>query len=222
MDSIHLLIANSNGTLDKQLAKIKSSFERASKTVSNKINLDKVDVICIDDKSMVIPEIGIGGYTPSRHVSYLYIDGPKQIEESEIYNTLCHELHHAKRYDGPSYGDTLFDSMVFEGLATAFEDEVSGGKAFLPSELRKRLSTDDLIKKAFKDFLIKDFNHYRWFIYDDTKKLPRWAGYEMGYNIVSGYMLKNNKKASDLVLEGPDKFLEFVRGTLRGDSRSSK
>ncbi len=208
MDTFQLLLANASDDLTAQQAKIERAFKKAVSTATNLLNLDTVDVICIGDKTKVIPEVGIGGFTPSRHLTYLYIDPKIDVDEKEIFNTLCHEFHHAKRYDGPGYGETLFDSMIFEGLAVAFEEEVSEGTAFVANTLKKREHPPQLIEKCKSHFNDTDFNHFKWFISDKSGELPRWAGYEMGYFIVKKYLSKENKKASDLILESPKVFSE--------------
>jgi len=221
MDGMNLLITNADGSLEKHIQLIQSAFHRAVDVATNVLKLDKVDIVCLNDKNAVIPEIGIGGYTPSRHLVYLYIDPLFNIEEDEIFYTLCHEFNHARRYDGPGFGKTLFDSMIFEGLATAFEDEISDHKAFLPTFLRNREDTIALLAKSEPSFQSTDFIYHNWFISDPNKVIPRWAGYEMGFYLVNKCIDSNNKKASDLVLEGSDTFLECVRDALRGDSNSS-
>jgi uncharacterized protein YjaZ len=203
---ITLFIANASGNMNKLLNRIESAYKKATKTVSDLLGLDMVDVICIGDASMVIPEIGVGGYTPSRHITYLYIDPDFDVSEDEIYATLCHEMYHAKRYDGEGYGRTLFDSMIFEGLATAFEDEISNNTAFMPVQLLSRKNTASLVSNIKNKLPSTDFDHFQWFIFDSSGKLPRWAGYEVGYYLVRQYMKKNNKKASELVLEASSNF----------------
>lgn len=202
-----LLIANVTHSLDKQVDKIERAYKNAAATAEKLLGLGEIDVVCISDASMVIPEIGVGGYTPDRYLSYLYVDPEFDITEQEIYNTLCHELHHAKRYDGEGYGKTLFDSMIFEGLAVAFEEEVSGSQAFMPSQLASRGDTESLVQKVKRHFDATDFEHFRWFIFDKSGKLPRWAGYEVGYYLVQQYLARHpNKKASELVLEASSSF----------------
>lgn len=203
-----LLIANANHDLDDLPDKIKSAYNRANKTAEKLLGLTDINVICISDASMVIPEIGTGGYTPSRHLTYLYIDPESNIDENEIYNTLCHELHHAKRYDDIGYGKTLLDSMIFEGLAVAFEEEISGKGAFMPSQLLVRKDTSVLLRKIRHKLDHEDFEHFRWFIYDNPEELPRWTGYEVGYYLIRQYLqLHPNKKASELVLDASVSFI---------------
>lgn len=202
---IKLHIANITGDMDKLLTRIKSAHKKAAKTVSDKLDLNKVDVIFVADPSKVIKEVGIGGFTPNRHLVYVYIDPEFDVTEDEIYATLCHELSHARRYDGEGYGTTLFDSMIFEGIATAFEKEATKGKSFVVKEIESRSNTDKLFKYAEGEFSLKSFNYYRWFIQGDAW-IPRWAGYEIGYYVVREYMKKTHKKASELILEASSSF----------------
>lgn len=216
-NKLQLYIINASGSLDRRSKKITNAFDKASHLCSDVLRLDKVDVICIDDPNMTIPEVGVGGYTPNRHLVYLYIDSEKIIGENEIFSTLCHEFHHAKRYDGPGYGQTLFDSMIFEGLAVAFERECAKNKGFFSKELLKRKHTELLLDKYYSKFSTSEFDYFTWFIYDKTAELPRWTGYEIGYYIVRKYLEAKNKKASELALEDSSKFQKFTSDTLRGD-----
>lgn len=202
-----LLIANANRSLDRYLELISSAYQRATKVTEELLQLQNVDVVCIADPSMVISEIGIGGYTPTRYLSYLYIDPAFDIDETEIFNTICHELSHAKRYDAMGYGETLLDSMIFEGLATAFEEEIGGKGAFLPAQLLAREKTEVLVGEVKSHFNDTNFDYQQWFILDSTHKLPRWAGYEVGYYLVRTYLARTNKKASELMLEASSRFV---------------
>lgn len=205
---MNLYIANASSRLSAQKDRINAAYKRAITTMSGLFHLDCVDVICLPDTKMIIPEIGIGGYTPNRHLTYLYIDPDFDVSEDEIYNTLCHELYHAKRYEGEGYGKTLFDSMIFEGLAVAFEEELSGKDAFMPAQLLSRTGTALLLQKVNSDLYTESFDHFKWFIVDSANELPRWAGYELGYYLVREYIAKSNKKASELVLEASSTFMK--------------
>lgn len=214
MHDTYLHIANADGSLDKHLGKIERAFTRAKKTVGKSLALDKVDVLCINDPETVIPELGIGGYTPSRHTVYLSLNPVHKLDEDQIYYTLCHELCHAKRYEGPGYGQTLFDSIIFEGIAEAFEYEISKGKAYVPSVISQRKGTLNLIKKSAEHFSEQEYNHHHWFFNPETKDLPRWAGYQMGYYIVDRYVKANKKPVIDFVLEDAGTFLKFTQTLL--------
>lgn len=209
MESIKLYIANSSGVLNDNLDKIDRAFQRAVSVTSIKLLLTQVDVICVNDPFGTIPALGISGYAPNRHLAYLYLDSSKELDENEMFATLCHELHHTRRYDGPGFGQTLFDCFIFEGLATAFEEAVSEGGTYLSTLLQQRTKTLRLIKDTSKNFDDKDFDHRTWFIADKTKKLPSLAGYEIGFYIVRNYLALNNQTAADLVLAPTDIFYKF-------------
>ncbi len=198
---INLLIANVTGSLDRLIPRIQAAHGRAVETANQLLKLDDVDIVIVDDPSSCIPEIGTGGFTPNRHLVYCHIDPSVNVSEDEIYASLCHELNHARRYDGEGYGKTLFESMIFEGLAIAFEAEVSGGQSFMTQALESRHDTQALVDQSKQQFDTADFIYYTWFINDTSGRLPRWAGYEIGYYLVRQYMKKTNKKASELVLE---------------------
>lgn len=221
MQNIHLYIANASGALTPQLDKIQSAFSRATATCFELFQIDNIDILCTNESEAVIPEIGMGGFTVDKHLIYFPVDASKELDEDEMYATLCHEFHHAKRYYGPGRGKTLFDNMVCEGLATCFEEEVSKGTAFLPNHL-KALSYKLLLEqKVLSHFDDTGYNHYKWFIEDDSNELPRWTGYTIGYHIIHNYITAHNKKASELVLETSDTIRRFLRDTLKGDMSSS-
>ena len=210
MNKSHLFIANASGILNSHLQAIQSAYSRAAILGSEKLGLDSMDVICIADAKMVIPETGVGGFTPGRHLIYLYIDPDQTPSEDEIFYTLCHEMHHAKRYEGPGYGKTLLDSVVFEGLATCFEAEVSDDKAFLVNHLSERDDVAELTQRVQEHLDDTDFNYYEWFINDPSGNLPRWTGYLVGYRLVKSYLAATNKKASEAVLEDVESIRKFI------------
>lgn len=204
---MNLFIANAAGTLTPHLDIIHRAFTRADQAVSTLIKMDACDVVVIDDPYQAIPETGVGGFTTSRHLIYVYCDPRKKINEDEVFYTFCHELYHARRYDGPGHGKTLFDAMIFEGLSVAFEAEVSGGKgSFLSRFMATKTDTASLVKRVREHFDDEQFDHFHWFI-AESPELPRWAGYRVGYQIVAAHLRANNKKASECVMEDSSTFM---------------
>lgn len=213
MKNITLFIANASGEVADNEVIIKGAFERAVSSMSELIEIDRVDVICVNDPYQAIPETGMSGYTPNRNLIYLHIDASRHLDGDEVFYTLCHELMHAKRYEGPSYGETLFDSIIFEGLGVAIEAQVSDGKGSFLSNFINEKDNSALLKDIEAHFDDKEFNRFHWFI-EESDDLPRWTGYRVGYHIVSEYLKKTKKKASDLVLEDSSMFRDFVRDDL--------
>ena len=196
---------------DENVSKITSGFNRAFEVAKNLLGVSGIDVLCIDDHNQVIPETGMSGYTPNRNLIYLYVDSTMALEEDEVFYTLMHEFSHAMRYDGPGYGDTLFDSMVFEGLGVALEEQVSGGHGSFLSNFIRTKDNQELLDKVVSHFGDRQFDRFYWFI-QESDDLPRWTGYRVGYYIVTEFMKKTNKKASDLVMEEFDTFRKFLDG----------
>ncbi len=219
-NSCKLLIANASGALSSQIGKIQEAFDAAIKVSDRRLHIEKVDTIALEDKNNVIAKIGVGGYTPNRHTVYLYLDSEYNVSKDEIYNTICHELHHAKRYEGPGFGTTLFDSLVFEGMACCYEEEILIGESYVLKTIKEFDATNELIEKNKQYFLNKQFNYHEWFIAGNAN-LPKWAGYIMGYKIVKSYLKKVNKKASELVLEDPSQIYEHFLVSDKGRASSN-
>lgn len=155
MNSLKLHIANASGSMDKHIKVIERAFKKASDTTSDVLNANKIDVLIIDAPSSAIPELGVGGYTPSSNVVYINLDPSKDIQLKDLYMGMLHEIHYAIRWRNPGYGVTLKEALFSEGLATLFEEECSGEVPIYASvEITK-----DQILKADKDLDNKNYNH---------------------------------------------------------------
>lgn len=51
-----------------------------------------------------------------------------------------------------------------------------------------------------------NYNNYDEIFFNGNDKLPRWAGYSVGYYLVKKYLEKTNKKIEDAVA---DKYADF-------------
>src|SRR5689334_16906756 len=86
--------------------------------------------ITVDANSpIVIPEIGVGGYTDRGGNVTVAVDTSRvdlrHALETWIPATVAHEVHHSSRIRvGPGYGVTPGEAMVSEGLADRFSYEV--------------------------------------------------------------------------------------------------
>jgi uncharacterized protein YjaZ len=206
---IKLHIANANHQFSAtQLTSIRRGFVTARLLCSRLLKLDGVDMIAIGAPRLVIPEIGLGGYTPDPHVSYVYVDTRHSVEENELVATICHELHHASRLLGPGYGQTLLEAMVFEGLAISFEQEATGDETFLSGYLAKQRGTTALLNRVRDRFGDTSFDHRSWFVADAKGVLPRWTGYRVGYYLVQRYLERHNCVSSEVTMQPAITFLE--------------
>jgi hypothetical protein len=139
-----------------------------------------VDVVITVGKR-VIPEKGHVGYAPEKGVVYVTVDPEHPLLRTNpaksLERMLAHELHHCSRWDGPGYGETL----VSEGLAGHFAQEVFGGEP----EPWERLPASTLrphVSKAQGDWQNTEYGHAAWFF--GSSELPRWLGYSLGYQLV--------------------------------------
>ena len=104
--------------------------------------------------------------------------------------TLAHELDHAQRVlDGPGYGRTLLQNMVSEGLADSFAGQVFPGAPAIPWDHSLSLAAEHVVWAFARPRLGHVQNsgrHAMWFY--GTGRVPRWAGYTIGYDIVTSYL----------------------------------
>src|SRR6266852_4448589 len=128
--SIQLHLLNARGKLDLVRERVERAFSRGVEAVSALLPVSNIDVVVRADP-FVLPETGMGSYSPSADVVYLTIDpaNPNLFTDfdAEFLTTLGHELHHCMRHGGPGYGGTLGEALVTEGLACHFETELRGG-----------------------------------------------------------------------------------------------
>lgn len=194
MNTVNLLIANTSGSLDKIVGDIKDSFRQAKLSCESKISINGVDIIVVDAPYNVIPELGVGGYTPAQNLIYISIDPSHDIKKDDIYTTMLHELHHAARWSKPGYGYTLKEALLSEGLAALFEEEVTGNTPIYvkgPITKKQISSTEEYLESS-------NYNHFEWFI-AGNEFIPRWFGYAYGYILAKEAVSKRGMSASELV-----------------------
>src|SRR5690606_30068197 len=129
MGKINLLVANANRHFTvTDINTFRKATKDAEKYISSHFIFDyEVDAIITTPSYFLatIPEDGIGGRTHNSHLVMIAIDKEQStIEENAIFGTLCHEMSHSLRWEKhPEYAETLFDSIILEGLAICLEEE---------------------------------------------------------------------------------------------------
>lgn len=207
--ALHVL--THRGELAPHEAAIRKIVEDTYRKVAALLTLAPVDIVVLDQPRSVIPETGLGGYAPNRNLLYVYADSRledfDEILEDELPSTLAHELHHCARWNTVGYGHTLLTAMVSEGLADHFDVEVTGREplpwctAFSASRL------DALLERARPDLDNPAYDHDAWFFGAPAKKLPRWAGYSLGFRLVADRMERTGITASGLADAPAHEFL---------------
>ncbi|MEQ8329692.1 MAG: DUF2268 domain-containing putative Zn-dependent protease [Longimicrobiales bacterium] len=150
------------------------------------IGVSDLRIRIVDDRSGVIPEIGMGGFNPSATEVRLFGDAERPdiatVLREELMAQLAHEMHHAMRRRAVGYGSTLLEAAVSEGLADHFSLEVAPGPppiwaSSLDQEALDRWTGEVLARST------GSYNHARWFHGTDPE-IPRWTGYAVGFTLV--------------------------------------
>lgn len=189
------------GLSSKNRELIESKVKQGLADILKLMSIEDLRIRIVENSQLVIPEIGIGGYNPGANEVILGIDvnfSPLDSTlEKNLVSILAHEVHHAKRRRSVGYGNTLLEAVVSEGLADHFSIEISGNE---PPPWTMALSSQELeawIETAGQVWH-KPYDHAKWFFGTDPG-IPRWTGYNIGYELVRIYLSNNPaKKASFL------------------------
>ncbi|MDO8617312.1 MAG: DUF2268 domain-containing putative Zn-dependent protease [Candidatus Uhrbacteria bacterium] len=216
--NIHILAASKK--MRPYAKRLKFLTVGAVKSVKRLLSLTNIDIVFSDYPEGAIPEIGIGGFTPNAHTLFISLNLQypklKKMIGKELLPLLVHELHHAIRWRKPGYGSTLWEQMITEGLADHFSMEVTGAK--IPPRWSRALTVQQkkILWRHAKLLLhhspLNSVDHRAWFFGSKEKKIPRWTGYTLGYDIVAAYLKTHPKaKASTLVDVPADLFLGKIK-----------
>ena len=192
--NLNLHLMNADKQLKPHLREIKKIMEPLLKQLRSLLPLrDSVDIIVYryhtNEKAFAV-----SGYCPTGNTLWIYTDPSfksyRKLLEQQLPRPLVHEMHHIARWQGPGYGSTLLEAMVSEGLAGHFETEVLGGK---PSRFYVKFTKGEIQKlliRARKEFNKRTYNHSDWFFGNKKLKIPRHAGYGLGYYLTADMVRK--------------------------------
>ncbi len=188
----HLL--NASGRLDSYLEFIGKALKEVEERANEQFDFADIDVTFSDSPYAVIPEIGMGGVTSERgDMIYIPIDSARDLKYIEFTSTLYHEVNHAVRTQGKiGWKDEVIARVVSEGLACAYEEEMTGRKPIyaevtLAEKLVSKIRSTDHSDLSANDWLF------------GTDGIPRWFGYSYGYKLTIDYAKKYKKKQHELV-----------------------
>ena len=162
-----------------------------------RLELDGVDV-AVSVSPWDLPETGISGYAPLDHLVQITLnpDNPHFAAgwRTELPATVAHELHHARRWQGPGYGQTLLEGLVSEGLAQLNELDERGGQP--PPYARAEVDLDALWVRALPLLDRTDHSFEAWFYGSEADGLTRWSGYSLGYELVRRHLARVGRDAA--------------------------
>ncbi|XQQ05174.1 MAG: DUF2268 domain-containing putative Zn-dependent protease [Leptolyngbya sp. IPPAS B-1204] len=95
--------------------------------------------------------------------------------------------------------------LVTEGLACHFEAELRPGTIPFYASALEETAISDLLAKAIPSFSDVNYGHAEWF-FGQSDEIPLYAGYTLGFELVSRYISKQGRKASRLYDEPAEHF----------------
>ena len=211
MNKINILLTEANGNLLDKKEMIKTAVKTAEKYVFPKLKIDwDIDILVTNRIPMIIPENGAGGFTFSADFIRINIDDEKATENL-ISENVVHELCHAARWGkNDEWIKSLFDGLLFEGLACVLEDELANSNPektlFIKTILERSDEENEKILAVVREKLDSNEYNYDEIFFNGNDKLPRWAGYSLGYYLVKKYLEKTNKRIEDAFA---DKYADF-------------
>lgn len=191
--------------------KIQKTIIEVLERIEEKFKIPQLDILIDDDANSTIPETGVGGFTDSNSI-FIHIDPNfKEIEkdlEVKIKRTFTHEFNHVIRNQYFPWDEaTLLEAFITEGLADHFDIEINGGEPYPWSLALSKEEFVFYLNPNSEELFSKDFDYGTWFFGSNSPKIPKWAGYSIGFYLVKNYMHKTGKSASELVNVSAENFL---------------
>jgi hypothetical protein len=189
--------------------------EHAAREAGEDLRIEAVDVVVCDYPGLALPGIGVGGYCPGAHLVVVAVE-PEHLREQwrdDVASTVTHELHHARRWQGPGYGVRLIDSMVSEGLATLYEFERTD-RTPPYAHVGGDPERDDFAGwwDRAVPLLNRTDQHAPWFFGTGSAvgadEIPRWTGYALGTELARRFCMQQGLSAREAV----DASADDVRG----------
>lgn len=166
-----------------------------------------------DMPHMTIKEQGCGGYTPSSEWMQLYVDTDSELWGSEkllinLKNTLIHEFNHTVRWATASYGYSLLETIISEGVATAFEKEEAGTSVGWGAYSEEDIAVFLKVAKEIGVEGMQASGDHSPYLFG-TDSIPKYYGYRFGTYITDEFR-KNNPEVrwSDLTKMSHKEILE--------------
>ncbi|USH01289.1 DUF2268 domain-containing protein [Grimontia kaedaensis] len=200
---INITILNSSGMLSGYSGLLEDTIERALDRISEFFELSRIDITVSPFQKGEESPSGLGGYALSEHRVELLIDCSRndiaKVIQEDLLEVLAHELHHATRLSYQMPTGTLLEQIIMEGLACHFEYVVTNGKQ---SSLFRELESYDWrngLGKMKHIMNTTDFSFDKLFLGSHPEEFPKYAGYWIGYNLVSEYAKTKNTTEAEMI-----------------------
>lgn len=147
---------------------------------------------------------GVSGYAWPNTI-FLWLN-PDRDWETMLYRTTLHEFNHCQRYLHNNPYASFLDWLIFEGLAEAFESEITGTHADYETLDKVAMQFITEVEK-FWDTMPPDSGD--WFFGSEEKNIPFALGYRIGNYLVRKFRAKNPSMKWDEIIRLPSK--EFLK-----------
>jgi len=213
--TIEILIAGKDPLINEISVQLRELAEAAVSWALSRISLSDVSVVIYRDPMGVIPETGVGGFSPSSHVATIAIDPANPLfagsMSTEVPATIIHELHHCSRWTQPGYGRTLLEALVSEGLAQHFETDFRGGAAPFYALALSPSDLEALSARAGQEYDSANYSHIDWFFGSASRNIPRLSGYSIGFDLVGKFLKAHQGDAAYYHQESAQSFRPYSR-----------
>lgn len=150
---------------------------------------------------------GVGGFSPWKNTILVDINPSVKDWETALNNTIAHEYNHSVVYNFHKW-ETLLDSIIFEGLAEHYREQVVGGEKASWAKAVPQKECKRYFSKLKEKLNSKNHQLYRE-VFFGSEKYPLWLGYSLGYQIVKSFLSKNKEKSwIDIVKMKPKEILK--------------
>ena len=209
--AIKISILNTTGKLTEHISLIKNQIQLSLNKINEYFDLVDVDITVSPFQKGEESPSGIGGYALSPHRVELLLDCQRvdvvKVIESELLDVLAHELHHSLRMNLCSPLETLGDHLILEGQACHFEHTITRGKKSLLFEGLENHDWKEILEKMKPHLDSSDYSHNKFFHGSNPSEFPKYAGYWVGFNLVSEYIKINQLTDSKIIGLDSKKFI---------------
>ena len=184
---------------------VAEALEAAEARVASAVEPPVLDVVVqAVPGGPVLPEDGLGGFTPSAEIVFLTLDplnpNLRGTLGAPLERMIVHEVHHAPRWAGPGYGRTPGEALVAEGLAGRFVQEVFGSP---PEPWEAALDPEAMAAQARDAAAGWDerHDHAAWFFGAGERR--NWTGYGPGFELVGRYLGRHPRDRASALAMAP-------------------
>ncbi|PYI57108.1 DUF2268 domain-containing protein [Paenibacillus flagellatus] len=184
---------------------------RALRPAERGVALDKLlFAVALGDPARLKPVHGFTGFggNPGQVIVLVW---PSDYNVPRLPSIAAHEFHHNVRLTFEPWGPetTVGQYIVLEGLAEAFAAELYGEDMLGPWVSALTDEQHEEVRPRFREALaVQGFNEIRGYMFGDPagdfpnpgyekKGVPPYAGYAVGYRVVSDYLRRSGKTAAE-------------------------